>query len=300
MRRSLEAWDTPDRLMAKNAETFLNHYKDLDDFLKDSGQIGSLMFWFFQRRETFLLQKTMTKWSRDRLDDYILLPASKGFVTRAKCFFVSHFWDSHNDPDPGGKYLKRMQLELGPQSWSYIWVDWTCLPQDPWTDNEETYFLRALETMPAIIRNCGFMWHYPPFQPKLWILYEWAEYTLTSTGDHQVTEDNKEFLEHVQEMLEIGVRATLSKYGYRCSFERDKELLTAWLELLVLLKRLLVDVTNIRHLLDNLTWFPVTGNMYLATGEGDLMLHPFEGTLSLGGKRYTFTPFPKWVSLPRS
>lgn len=302
VRRSLEAWDAhasdPLPALGKigNPGTFLHQYKNLDGFLKHSGQLGSMMFWFFQRREAFLSQKTMTKWSRDRLDDCILLPASHGFVTRTECFFVSHYWDSHNDPDPGGKYLKRVQLELGLQSWSYVWVDWTCLPQYPRSDIEEKYFLRALETMPAIIRNCGFMWHYPPFEPRLWILYEWAEYTLTCRGEFQVTEDNKDFLDHIDEMREVGVRATLNKYGYKCTMERDKEFITAWLELLVLLDKLLDYVGNIRHILDNLTWFPVTGNMLINTLNGLVQLHPFEGTLTLGEDKYRFTPFPQRVS----
>lgn len=179
VRRSLEAWDSLDQLTltGMNPKNFIHDYIDLDDFLTKSGSMGTLMFWFFQRREAFLSQKTMTKWSRDRLDDYILLPASHGYVTRTECFFVSHFWQSDNDPDPGGKYLKLVQMELALQSWSYVFVDWTCLPQCPRSDTEKAYFLRALETMPAIIRNCGFMWNYPPFKPKLWILYEVAEYS---------------------------------------------------------------------------------------------------------------------------
>lgn len=297
--RSLEAWYPPKKSTHAMAEDFLRSYTDLDDFLVKSGSMGTLMFWFFQRREAFLSQKIMTKWSRDRLDDYILLPASHGFVTRTECFFVSHF-RQHNDPDPGGKYLELVQIELGLQSWSYVWVDWTCLPQDPRSDTEATYFRRALETMPAIIRNCGFMWNYPPFEPKLWILYEVAEYSLTCEGGIEVTEDNKKFVDHVKEMREVGVRATLSKHGYKCKEERDKKFLPAWLELLVLLKRLFIDLGNIRHILDNLTWFPVTGNMYINTPKGLVMLHPFEGILTLGGEEYTFTPFPLWVSFLRS
>lgn len=303
VRRSLEAWDAPDSkpsLTGMTAESSLRSYVDLDDFLNRSGQMFQMMFWFFQRRDDFLSQETMTKWSRNRLDDYILLPASNGFVTRTECFFVSHFWHSHNDPDPGGKYLKRLQIELGLQPWSYVWVDWTCLPQHPRCDTEENYFLRALETMPAIIRNCGFAWHYPPFEPRLWILYEVAEYTLTCTDHSQAFDDNKQFLDHIKEMREVGVRATLSKHGYRCTIERDKEFIIAWLELLVLLRRLLVDIGDVRDILDKLTWMPITGNMWLNTLSGQVWLRPFGGALTLGGKQYTFTPFPKWVSISRS
>lgn len=308
VRRSLEAWDAPDRpnIMGMNAESSLKRYVDLDDFLNRSGQMSQMVFWFFQRRDAFLSQKTMTKWSRNRLDDYILLPASNGFATRAECFFVSHFWHSHNDPDPGGKYLRRLQIELGLQTWSYVWVDWTCLPQNPRCDTEETYFLRALRTMPAIIRNCGFAWHYPPFEPRLWILYEVAVYTLTCTDDPPPLHDNKQFLDHVKEMREVGVRATLSKHGYRCTIERDKGFITAWLELLILLRRLLVDIGDVKHILhkigdvrdilDKLTWMPIAGNIWINTLSGQVKLQPFKGALTLGGEQYTFTPFPKWVS----
>lgn len=154
--------------------------------------------------------------------------------------------------------------------------------------------------MPAIIRNCGFMWNYPPFEPKLWILYEVAEYSLTCEGGIEVTEDNKQFVDHVNEMREVGVRATLNKHGYKCKEERDKKFLPAWLELLVLLKRLLIDLGDIRGILDNLTWFPVTGTMLINTLNGTVKLYPFEGTLILGGEEYTFTPFPLWVSFIRS
>lgn len=302
VRRSLAAWDASDRLTLsrKNAKTFLNGYKDLDDFLKDSGQVSQMTFWFFQRRDAFLSQKTMTKWSRNQLDDYVLLPASDGFVTRDECFFISHFWHSHNDPDPDCKYLQRLQIELGLQPWSYVWVDWTCLPQHPRCDTEKTYFLRALETMPAIIRNCGFMWHYPPFEPRLWILYEVAEYTLTCTSELLVTADIKHFLDHVKEMYEVGVRATLSKHGYRCTIERDKELITAWLELLVLLKKVLVDMGDVRYTIDKLTWMRITGDMWINTLSGQAWLRPFEGALTLRGEEYTFTPFPQWVSFLRA
>lgn len=144
--RSVEAWYPPYKPTHAMAEDFLRSYTDLDDFLVKSGSMGTLTFWFFQRREAFLLQQIMTKWSRDRLDDYILLPALHGFVMRTECFFVSHYWQSQTDPDPGGKYLELVQRDLGLQSWSYAWVDWTCLPQHPRSDTEATYFRRALET----------------------------------------------------------------------------------------------------------------------------------------------------------
>ena len=56
----------------------------------------------------------------------------------------------------------------------------------------------------------------------MWILYEIAEYTLSSTGGILTTEDNREFLRHIEEMCHAGVRPTLDKYGYKCTYERDR------------------------------------------------------------------------------
>lgn len=43
-----------------------------------------------------------------------------GFDTRSECFFVSPFWHTPTDPDPGGKYLWLLQRDLQRQEWSMI------------------------------------------------------------------------------------------------------------------------------------------------------------------------------------
>ena len=86
----------------------------------------------------------MQRWSRDRLNDYILLPATPGFVLRSNCFFVSHFWQTKDDPDPDSKYLRLLQDELQSQPWSYTRVNWTCIPQHPRSEKENVYLLRSL------------------------------------------------------------------------------------------------------------------------------------------------------------
>lgn len=299
VRRSFEAWSPPRKPTDAFEESALRNYTDLDDFLAKSTSGGTLMFWFFQRRDVFLSQRTMTKWSRDRLDDYVLFPSSTGFVTRNECFFVSHFWDSPDNPDPDGKYLQLMQADLRMQPWSYIWVDWTCLPQEPRSEAENGYFLRGLQTMSGIIRNCGFMWWYPPFDARMWILFEVAEYTLTCVLEIARHQDIEKFLDHVKEMSEIGVRATLTKHGYKCKRDRDREFMIPWLELLVLLKGLLSDVDDIKKILDVLTWNRAEESEYINTADGLVILHRFEGTLFLREKHYRFTPFPRWVSFRR-
>ncbi len=291
VQRSLDAWGSRfDRNLEKS---FIESFTGLDDFLGQPPEM--LMFWFFQRREVFLSQETMTKWSRDRLDDYILLPATPGYVLRTDCFFVSHFWHTRNDPDPGGKYLRLCQDQLRPQTWSYIWVDWSCIPQAPRKQQEENYFKRSLQTMSGIIRNSGFMWYYPPFQPRMWILYEIAEYSLTCDGGIESTEDNREFREHIMEMLHAGVRPTLEKYGYKCTYDRDQEFLTAWLEALVLLKTLKFFIYDIRRFQDHITWNPSVQVLRMYTMRGVADLRRYEGTLTFGGQCYKFTPFPTWV-----
>ena len=295
VRRSIEAWGP---LPLRKTEVdwpakMLKSYNSLDDMLSEKLLI---VFWFFQRREVFLSQERMTKWSRDRLDDYILLPVTPGYVSRIDCFFVSHFWRTKDHPDPDGTYLRLHQQELSWQPWLYIWTDWTCMPQHPRSPVEEVYFLRTLGTMSAIIRNCGFSWFYPPFEARLWILYEVAEHTLTAEGGLLRTSDIQIFLDHIGEMGREGVRATLAKYGYTCSYSRDAEFLTSWLELLFLLRRIPLDLDYARKILDELTWRP-TGTKLFQTSEGILKLSADDGTLVLAGKHYTFTPFPIWVGL---
>ncbi|KAI1124867.1 hypothetical protein F5Y10DRAFT_248445 [Nemania abortiva] len=291
VRRSIEAWGSlfPERRLEKG---FLERPTSLDDFL---GQPRGLpMFWFFQRREAFFSQQAMTKWSRDRLDDYILLPATPGYVTKDECFFVSHFWHSHDDPDPDGEYLRLIQDELRPHDWGYVWVDWSCIPQTPRNQHEEHYFTRSLQTMSGIIRNSGFMWYYPPFQPRLWILYEMAEYYLTHDGGISVTEDSRQFGEHIVEMLEVGVRPTLEKHGYRCSYDRDQEFLTVWLEYLILFKTLGFSTDDIVRFQNQITWHPSVQWAYIGTIKGMVELCRYEGTLKVGGKCYQLAPLPHW------
>ncbi|OBT46787.1 hypothetical protein VE00_02580 [Pseudogymnoascus sp. WSF 3629] len=122
--RSIAAWDdlaTTDQTINKNIQlprSMLEKCYSLDNFFNKNS--NPLMFWFFQQRSAFMSQKRIKKWSYDELNDYVLLPASPGFVSRRDCFFVSHFWRTRDDPDLGGECLRLHQVELKPQTWSYI------------------------------------------------------------------------------------------------------------------------------------------------------------------------------------
>jgi hypothetical protein len=268
----------------------LCRYQSLDEFLIESPKF--LTFWFFQKRSTFLSQNRFKKWSREALDDYVLIPAAPGYVWRADCFFVSHFWRERENPDPDGETLRLHQAELESQTWSYIWVDWTSMPQHPRSPSEEQYFHRGLRTMSGIIRNTAFIYFYPPFKPRLWILYEIAEYHLTCSGGIEKTPDIEPFLQHIDEMIKEGVQKTLAKHRYHCYEDRDRHYLTSWLELLVLLRQLRIDVDFIRKVMDHMTWFDVQGSQIYP----GLELNRYEGFLVYLGGKHTFTPFQKWVS----
>ena len=92
----------------------------------------------------------------------------------------------------------------------------------------------------------------------------------------------------------------LKKYEYKCTYSRDEEFFTSWLELLVLLKKTDLDMIDIRRLMDHLTWFSMTGEDYYSDSLGGMVeLKRFEGTLTRQGTVHTFTPFPRWVRPPR-
>jgi len=47
-----------------------------------------------------------------------------------------------------------------------------------------------------------------------------------------------------------------------------------------------------------MTWFPMTEAILVRTADAIWELSKFQGTLIRNGERYTFTPFPEWVSSP--
>lgn len=107
------------------------------------------------------------KWEPDRLEEYILLPVTPGFVNKQDCFFVSHYWRTPEHPDPNGEDFRLDCEDLDKLEWSYIWLDWTCMPQVPRSAAQNKYFRKMLARIPAVIRECGYTWRFPDFQPRL-------------------------------------------------------------------------------------------------------------------------------------
>jgi len=136
-------------------------------------------------------QNHFMKWDPKHLDEYILLPIDYGFANNKDCFFVSHYWHTMGHPDPEGKDMSFFRTELKEEEWSYIWLDWTCMPQVPRTDAEYRYFKRMLRCIPMVVRDCAFMWKFPRHEPRAWVLFEVAEFILCHAAySNSILEDD--------------------------------------------------------------------------------------------------------------
>jgi hypothetical protein len=289
--RSIAAWQTinyvgPERgeeermaVININAQR-LRSFHSLEEVLKRRG------YWFFQLRESFMQQKEFLKWDPTRLDEYILLPVYYGFVNKRDCFFVSHYWLTREHPDPHALDLVQIRQDLKDQEWLYVWVDWTCVPQLPRTELQQEYFNRMLRYIHMLVRDCGFEWRFPAFEPRGWILYEVAEYVLNHKS-FTWTDDNRPFIQHVLQMLKDGVRPVVEEHGYRCAEQGDLNLVIGWLELTVLLFKLLPDVNARREICDRLNE-PYVGTVTVY--DTGICIDKANGVISYQGKTYRFTP----------
>ncbi|OQO07673.1 hypothetical protein B0A48_07370 [Cryoendolithus antarcticus] len=252
----------------------------LMDLMKYAGNVH--MFWFMQRREAFLSEECLGKWNRKRLDQYVLLPIAFKSVIRSECHFVSHFWQQSDSPDPNGHSLQLVQKQLAGQAWSYVWIDWTCLPQAPRSAVETVYFDRALSTMPAIIQEASFISTYPSWEPRLWILFEVAHFGATGdpSEDWISQPDVAPYIMHMFEMVQSnGVRAIIDRYGYKCTQPFDQALITFWLELLILFGQIGLDKADVCKFVTNMTFQPGAGHLKYTSLDASFELWQFEGLL---------------------
>lgn len=259
----------------------LRSFGSIDDLLR-----SRIMFWFFQRRESIMKQNQFLKWDPSRLDEYVLLPVAYGFVNKRDCFYVSHFWRTKEHPDPRGEDFRLVHSDLANQSWAYVWVDWTCLPQSPRSKTQTEYATKMLHRASILMRNCGFEWRYPDFQPRLWILVEVAQYMLT-TKNYTTTPDMKPFINDVLAMEKEGVRHIIRQRGYKCSIGRHYRLLVGWLELLIIMSKLVPNVSLKRSLLDLLD--PSMGSSWKEYGTG-IEVDMVTGIVSHNKSVYRFAP----------
>ncbi|KAI9770342.1 MAG: hypothetical protein M1839_003219 [Geoglossum umbratile] len=287
--RSITAWQSLNYFDGRTTPGYMNintlrRYSSLESVLEGR------RFWFFQRRESFMRQAVFMKWDPHRLDEYVLLPIDYGFVNKQDCFFVSHYWRTKQHPDPEAVDLSLMRQDLEKIKWSYIWVDWTCLPQVPRSEVQEWYFNKILQCIPMLIRDCAFEWRFPTFEPRAWILLEVAENVFCHKG-FIWTDDNRPFILHLQEMLAHGVRPVVDKYGYKCTSKSDLRLIIGWLEIhIILVKILRDDMATKRQILDHINK-PETGCLVLYDlAKSDITVDKAKGFISYNGATYKFTP----------
>ncbi|EXJ73261.1 uncharacterized protein A1O5_03021 [Cladophialophora psammophila CBS 110553] len=290
--RSIQAWATLNyaNLEVDKASATERHAEKLRSLNSIDDLLLGREYWFFQSRESFLRQERLMKWSSSHLDQYVLFPIDYGFVNNKDCFFVSHYWRTSDHPDPDGVDLRMFIQDLKDAEWSYIWVDWTCMPQyddGARTRLEEYYFRRMLTCIPMLVRDCAMAWRYPSFEPRAWILYEVAEYVLNHR-EYVKTPDNSLFIQHIVEMLAYNVRQVLDIHKYRCTNKSDMLLVTGWLEILKIVYGIFPDDVQTRQeVLDQINQ-PYTGTY--ANPSMDLKIDKVKGEVHHRGKVYSFTP----------
>ncbi|RYP43490.1 hypothetical protein DL768_009907 [Monosporascus sp. mg162] len=293
--RSIKAWKGLNQKgltqAIKQHSQVLRGLKSLDDFLS----FRDHQYWFFQLREAFLRQKSFQIWDPDRLDDYIVLPVEGKFANDTDCMFISHYWRGLGHPDPQGLDLQPLQQRLRKGFWgraAYFWVDFTCLPQwsriSPRTPPQDTYFRRVLLSIPKLVRDCGFTWHFPDFQPRLWVLFESAEFVRNRSRPIALA-DIEPFMDHLREMKGYGVRYVLNRHGYRCTNQGDRELVIGWLELLLILSRIVPSVRTRQIILN------AVDNTMVRTchhEESGITVDKEKGTVTMNERTYEFSPIP--------
>ncbi|KAJ6474847.1 hypothetical protein C8R45DRAFT_1217244 [Mycena sanguinolenta] len=290
--RSIAAWATINFVTDDYSTALENHSSRLRRFGSIEDVLRCREYWFFQLRSSFMIQDRFFKFDLSGLDQYILLPIDYGWANNRNCYFISHYWRNPLHPDPDGTDLCMIQQDLvSDPLWSYVWLDWTCMPQvgadGKRTPLEKDYFKKMLPYIPMLVRDCAFEWRFPAWEPRAWILYEVAEY-ITTHREYVTTEDNRPFLFHIQKMVLFGVHPVLHMYKYRCTNASDMALVTGRLELLIILAKIFPDDVSTRQDLLDMLDKPEYGKVAnLALG---VEICKVEGTVRYQGQVYRFTP----------
>jgi hypothetical protein len=286
LERSITAWHLVNYVGEDKFDAFSKHIDILRSLSSMEALIEGRQFWFFQLRESFMRQDRFMKWDPKRLEEYILLPIDYGFANNQDCFFVSHYWRTREHPDPQADDLRAFREDLQGMEWSYIWLDWTCMPQVPRSDVQQRYFNKMLRCIPMVVRDCAFAWRFPKFEPRAWILFEVAEYVLNHS-DVTITNDIEPFVSHVLEMIKEGVSPVINKYEYQCTSKGDSKLVSGWLEILTILAKVVPNVGTRQEIFD---WInrPYVGSYY--NPELEIRIDKAKGVIISNGTTYEFTP----------
>lgn len=151
------------------------------------------------------------------------------------------------------------------------------------------------------MRECAFEWRYPEFQPRLWIFLEVAQYMLKGSGDFAAAADMKPYIDDVQAMKSEAVHQIITRRGYGCSVSRNYRLLIGWLELLIIVSKIVPEIPIKKFILDLVKPPSVGGLNHRDTG---INVDKTTGIVSHNGVVYQFDPlfpldkdgFPKGAS----
>ena len=105
---------------------------------------------------------------------------------KSPCVFVSHRWQSPDEPDPDGAHLHELCERLNGDSSSahppsdqevYLWIDYSCLPQRQGRKSlpsEDHACLQAgLANLTEIVKSCDLMiLHSPDYMERVWCYTE--------------------------------------------------------------------------------------------------------------------------------
>lgn len=69
--------------------------------------------------------------------------------------FISHRWLSSKHPDPDGKKMELVKKHINHDA--YYWIDYTCLPQNNRTEDEEKKFREILKLLPSLFFKVDFL-----------------------------------------------------------------------------------------------------------------------------------------------
>lgn len=85
----------------------------------------------------------------DRFPDFIRSKLAKD--PSGKKFFISHPWLSKTHPDPDGKHFSLIKEHAKQQKDEvFYWFDYSCLPQEPRTQEDEHFFKKTLPKISTI------------------------------------------------------------------------------------------------------------------------------------------------------
>lgn len=117
--------------------------------------------------------------------------------------FISHRWFSPTHPDPDGKQLALLRPCL--EADSFYWVDFSCIPQKPRTQQEESLFRDSISWLPSLMFNMNFIvlrFEDDGYVDRAWCFFELLAATVLS---HQIRFVNDQSAAGEKEQIEINV-----------------------------------------------------------------------------------------------